>query len=142
MRAGAATRPVDVSPTGSASGYVPQPVTTAPRDWSQNPYVQTLGGFLGGLSLGAVPFAGVGHEVADAAGALSHGSPEARRGMAVGQIMGGLFSLVGGLAGEVGGGIAHRDGHRRRSRRAGDRGVDPRLSSAASETLRRGSGGS
>jgi hypothetical protein len=28
-------RPVDVSPTGSGSGTAPQPVTTAPRDWSQ-----------------------------------------------------------------------------------------------------------
>ncbi|WP_275936164.1 RHS repeat domain-containing protein, partial [Sorangium cellulosum] len=55
---GGAVPPIDVSTTGSASGHVPQPVTTAPIDWSQNPYVQLEGGFIAGLLIGAVPFAG------------------------------------------------------------------------------------
>ncbi|WP_437775752.1 RHS repeat-associated core domain-containing protein [Sorangium sp. So ce1097] len=108
--AGAAAAPVDVSTTGSASGHVPQPVTTAPIDWSQNPYVQVEGGFLAGLLLGAVPFAGVGHGLLDAAGVLAHGTPEARMGLAIGQIVGGLALTIGGLTGEVFGGITSATG--------------------------------
>ncbi|WP_437605689.1 RHS repeat-associated core domain-containing protein [Sorangium sp. So ce834] len=107
---GAAAPPVDVSTTGSASGYVPQPVTTAPIDWSQNPYVQVEGGFVAGLLLGLVPFAGVGHELLDAAGVLAHGTPEARMGLAIGQIVGGLTVTIGGLTGEVFGGITSATG--------------------------------
>jgi hypothetical protein len=65
----------------------------------QNPYVQVEGGFLAGLSLGIVPFAGVGQQLLDAGEVLPHGTPEARRGLAVGQIVGGLITLVGGLTG-------------------------------------------
>lgn len=107
---GAAAPPVDVSTTGSASGYVPQPVTTAPIDWSQNPYVQLEGGFVTGLLLGAVPFAGVGHEVLDAAGVLTHGTPKARMGLAIGQIVGGIALTLGGLTGEVFGGVTSATG--------------------------------
>ncbi|WP_437962692.1 RHS repeat-associated core domain-containing protein (plasmid) [Sorangium sp. So ce119] len=107
---GAAAAPVDVSTTGSASGYVPQPVTTAPTDWSQNPYVQIEGGFVAGLLLGAVPFAGVGHGLLDAAGVLAHGTPEARIGLAIGQIVGGLAVTIGGLTGEIFGGITSATG--------------------------------
>ncbi|XYH93819.1 RHS repeat-associated core domain-containing protein [Sorangium sp. So ce1128] len=107
---GAAAAPVDVSTTGSASGHVPQPVTTAPIDWSQNPYVQIEGGFVAGLLLGAVPFAGVGHGLLDAAGVLDHGTPEARMGLAIGQIVGGLALTIGGLTGEVFGGITSATG--------------------------------
>ncbi|WP_437874700.1 RHS repeat-associated core domain-containing protein [Sorangium sp. So ce513] len=107
---GAAAPPVDVSTTGSSSGHVPQPVTTAPIDWSQNPYVQVEGGFIAGLSLGAVPFAGVGHGLLDAAGVLAHGTPEARMGLAIGQIVGGLALTIGGLTGEVFGGITSATG--------------------------------
>ncbi|WP_437620613.1 RHS repeat-associated core domain-containing protein [Sorangium sp. So ce1151] len=108
--AGAAAPPVDVSTTGSASGYVPQAVTTAPIDWSQNPYVQVEGGFVAGLSLGLVPFAGVGHGLLDAAGVLAHGTPEARMGLAIGQIVGGIALTIGGLSGEVFGGITSATG--------------------------------
>ncbi|WP_437952580.1 RHS repeat-associated core domain-containing protein [Sorangium sp. So ce296] len=107
---GGAMPPIDVSTTGSASGHVPQPVTTAPIDWSQNPYVQLEGGFVAGLSLGAVPFAGVGHGLLDAAGVLAHGTPEARMGLAIGQIVGGLALTIGGLTGEVFGGITSATG--------------------------------
>ncbi|WP_437732665.1 RHS repeat-associated core domain-containing protein [Sorangium sp. So ce1335] len=107
---GGATPPVDVSTTGSASGYVPQPVTTAPIDWSHNPYVQVEGGFIAGLLLGAVPFAGLGHGLLDAAGVLAHGTPEARMGLAIGQIVGGLALTIGGLTGEVFGGITSATG--------------------------------
>src|SRR4051812_47349470 len=102
---GATAQPVDVGTTGSSSGYVPQPETTAPNEWAQNSYAQVEGGFLGGLALGAVPFAGVGHQLLDAGGVLPHGSTEARRGVAVGQIFGGIVTLAGGLTGEVLGGI-------------------------------------
>jgi len=95
-----------VDTTGSSAGYGPQPVTTAPEDWRQNPYVQLEGGFLGGLALGVVPFGGVGQQLLDAGGVLPHGTPEARRGLAVGLVVGGLISLVGGLTGEVVGGVA------------------------------------
>jgi hypothetical protein len=81
-------------------------VTTALEDGGQNPYVQVEGGFLGGLALGVVPFGGAGHQVLDAADVLPHGTPEARRGLAVGLVVGGLISLVGGLTGEVVGGVA------------------------------------
>ncbi|MGK3998679.1 RHS repeat domain-containing protein [Sorangium sp. So ce1024] len=107
---GGAAPPVDVSTTGSASGHVPQPVTTAPLDWSQNPYVQVEGGFIAGLLLGAVPFAGVGHGLLDATGVLPHGTPEARMGLAIGQIVGGLALTLGGLTGEVFGGITSATG--------------------------------
>jgi hypothetical protein len=76
----------------------------------QNPYVQVEGGFLAGLSLGIVPFAGVGQQLLDAGEVLPHGTPEARRGLAVGQIVGGLITLVGGLTGEVAGGLATATG--------------------------------
>ncbi|MGK4000932.1 RHS repeat-associated core domain-containing protein [Sorangium sp. So ce1024] len=107
---GGAVPPIDVSTTGSASGHVPQPVTTAPIDWSQNPYVQVEGGFIAGLLLGAVPFAGVGHGLLDATGVLPHGTPEARMGLAIGQIVGGLALTIGGLTGEVFGGITSATG--------------------------------
>jgi hypothetical protein len=48
--------------------------------------------------------------VLDAAEVLPHGTPEARRGLAVGQIVGGLITLVGGLTGEVAGGLAATTG--------------------------------
>ncbi|WP_437483773.1 hypothetical protein WME75_43450 [Sorangium sp. So ce1014] len=86
--------------TGNASGYVPQPVTTAPIDGSQNPYVQVEAGFVAGLLLGAVPFAGVGHELLDVAGVLAHGTSEARMGLAIGQIVGGIALTIGGLTGK------------------------------------------
>jgi hypothetical protein len=41
---------------------------------------------------------------------LPHGTPEARRGLAVGQIVGGLITLVGGLTGEVADGLATATG--------------------------------
>jgi hypothetical protein len=68
------------------------------------------GGFVAGVSLGLVPFGGVGQQVLDAAEVLPHGTPEARRGLAVGQIVGGIITLVGGLTGEVAGGLATTTG--------------------------------
>ena len=56
---GAAAPPTDVDTTGSSSGYEPQPVTTAPEDWTQHSLVQVEGGFIGGLALGFVPFGSV-----------------------------------------------------------------------------------
>jgi hypothetical protein len=64
----------DVGTTGSSSEGVPQPGPTAPEDWSQNGYVQIEGGFLGGLALGFIPFAGAGQQLLDATGVLPHGT--------------------------------------------------------------------
>ncbi|XXS76933.1 RHS repeat-associated core domain-containing protein [Sorangium sp. So ce131] len=107
---GGARPPNDVGVLGTSAGFVPQPVTTAPVDWSQNPYVQIEGGFLAGLLLGSVPFAVVGHGLLDAAGALDQGTPQARIGLAVGQIMGGIALTIGGLTGELFGGITSATG--------------------------------
>ena len=103
---GAAAPPTDVGTTGNSSGYVPQPVTTAPEDWVKNPYVQIEGGFLAGLALGFVPLGGTGRQFLDDARVLTHGSPQARLGLAVGEIVGGIALLVGGATGEVLGGVA------------------------------------
>ncbi len=73
---GAFVPPVDVSTLGSSSGLVAQPVTTAPTSWTQHPLVQLEGGFLGGLFLGLVPFAGVGQQLLDVTGVLPKGTPE------------------------------------------------------------------
>ena len=102
---GAEVPPVDVGTTGSASGSVPQPVTTAPTDWSANPYVQVEGGFVAGAVLGAVPFAGLGYTFLDEAKVLPPSTAEARRGLAVGQIFIGAALIVGGVTGEVFGGL-------------------------------------
>jgi RHS repeat-associated protein len=98
---GAAAPPTDVDTTGSS--YEPQ---SAPEDWSQNPYVQIEGGFLGGLALGTVPFGGVGHQVLEDGKVLTQGTPAARRGLGVGLLVGGFVTLLGGLGGEVVGGAA------------------------------------
>jgi hypothetical protein len=103
---GAAAPPTDVDTTGSSPEHDPQAATTAPDDWRQNPYVQIEGGFLAGVSLGLVPMGGVGQQLADAGEVLPHGTPEARLGLAVGQIVGGIALTVGGFTGEVLGGAA------------------------------------
>ena len=108
---GAAAPPTDVDTTGSSPERDPEPEDpTPPEGWTQIPYVQVEGGFVAGVSLGLVPFGGVGQQVLDAAEVLPHGTPEARRGLAVGQIVGGMITLVGGLTGEVAGGLAAATG--------------------------------
>jgi hypothetical protein len=100
-----------VDTTGSSKEKDPEPEDpTPPEGWTQIPYVQVEGGFVAGVSLGLVPFGGVGQQVLDAAEVLPHGTPEARRGLAVGQIVGGIITLVGGLTGEVAGGLATTTG--------------------------------
>jgi hypothetical protein len=49
---------------------------------------------------------GVGQQLADAGEVLPHGTPEARLGLALGQIVGGIALTVGGFTGEVLGGAA------------------------------------
>jgi hypothetical protein len=85
-------------------------VTTAQVDWIQSPQVQLLGGFLSGLLLGEVPFGGVGQQLLDAAQVLPHGTPEARLGLALGQMVGGFALATGGLGGGVLGVIASATG--------------------------------
>jgi RHS repeat-associated protein len=103
---GAAAPPSDVDTTGSSPEHDPQASTTAPDDWTQNPYAQIEGGFLAGLSLGLVPLGGVGQQLADAGDVLPHGTPEARFGLSVGMIVGGIAITAGGLTGELFGGAA------------------------------------
>ena len=106
---GTAAAPTDVDTTGSSPEKDPEPEDpTPPEGWTQIPYVQVEGGFVAGVSLGLVPFGGVGQQVLDAAEVLPHGTPEARRGLAVGQIVGGMITLVGGLTGEVAGALRPR----------------------------------
>ncbi len=107
---GAFVPPVDVSTLGSSSGVVTQPVTTAPTSWTQHPLVQLEGGFLGGLFLGLVPFAGVGQQLLDVTGVLPKGTPEARLGLAIGQIVGGAFTAASGAVAAVGGGAVSLTG--------------------------------
>ena len=111
MEVGAGAPLIDLNTTGNSPESTPDDSTTATDDISQNPYVQFEGGFLAGLAEGFVPFAGMGHQLLDAADVLDHGTPEARRGLAVGQILGGIFTLVGGVTGQVLGGavrLCHR----------------------------------
>jgi hypothetical protein len=107
---GAAAPPTDVDTTGSSPEIDTQAATTAPEDWTQNPYVQIEGGFLAGVSLGLVPGAGVGHQLLDAGEVLPHGTPDARFGLAVGMIVGGIATTAGGIAGEFFGGAATMTG--------------------------------
>src|SRR5262249_50206767 len=73
-KVGVAVPATDTDPTGSTPPDVeppepPEPPVPAeppePDDWTQNPYVQTIGGFLGGIGLGIVPFAGTGQQLLD-----------------------------------------------------------------------------
>ena len=115
-KVGVAVPATDTDTTGNEPPVVDPPETEPPDtepepdDWTQNPIVQTVGGFLGGVGLGIVPFAGVGQQVLDETGVLPHGTPEARTGLALGQMLGGTFTMVTGLTGEVVGGAASGTG--------------------------------
>jgi hypothetical protein len=109
IAAGAARPPVDVSTTGTASGSRPEQLS-ASSELSQNRYVQFFGGLLGGVALGIVPYAGFGHAILDVAGVLPHGSPEARWGLGLGQMLGGFVAAIGGAGGTVLGGLASTTG--------------------------------
>jgi hypothetical protein len=102
--------PVDVSTLGSGSGVLPSPAAFVPPDWDKDPFVQGVGGFLGGLCLGAVPFAGVGQQFLDAAEVLPHGTPEARLGLAIGEIVGGALTTATGVVATLGGGAVSLTG--------------------------------
>ena len=106
---GAAAPPTDVDTTGSSPEIDAQAATTA-EDWTQNPYVQIEGGFLAGVSLGLVPMGGVGQQLADAGELLPHGTPEARLGLSVGMIVGGIAITAGGMAGGLLGGATTATG--------------------------------
>jgi hypothetical protein len=94
-----------VDTTGSSSGYEPQPVTTAPEDWTQHSLVQVEGGFIAGLALGRVPFGSV------VAGAIAGpGSRWAEIGRGVGEIVGGGLAFTASVAGMLGGGAASGTG--------------------------------
>jgi hypothetical protein len=114
---GAAHPPNDVGTTGNTSGYVPQPTTgpqnggdPTPTDWRQHPVVQIEGGFLGGLLLGVIPYAGLGQHFLSAAGVLPSGTRAANIGLAIGEVVGGIALLVGGVAGDAAGAVASATG--------------------------------
>ena len=99
---GAAVPPTDVDTTGSSyEPAVQPPMTTAPQDWTQHPLVQLEGGFLAGVALGRVPF---GSSIGNALTGL--GSQRAEIGRAIGEIVGGGLTFLGGVAGMLGGGAA------------------------------------
>ncbi|MCK6591798.1 MAG: hypothetical protein L6Q76_29965, partial [Polyangiaceae bacterium] len=93
--------PTDVDTTGSTAAIVAQVVVSAADAWIQSPHGQLRGGFAAGVALGLVPFAGIGQQLLDAAEVLPPGTPEARRGLAIGQIVGGIFTTLGGVTGGV-----------------------------------------
>jgi hypothetical protein len=100
----------DMDTTGSD---VPQPQTgppETPQSWKEDPFVQIESGFLAGLALGIVPFGGAAHQVLDETKVIWHGTPLMNRGLAVGQIVGGIFTMVGGVTGEVLGGAVSATG--------------------------------
>ena len=70
------------------------------EDLSESPYVQIEGGFLAGLAEGFVPFGGVGHQLLDMGEVIPHGSSQARFGLAFGQVLGGIVTLIGGVTSE------------------------------------------
>jgi RHS repeat-associated protein len=107
---GAYVPPVDVSTLGSGSGVLPSPMAFVPPDWDKDPFVQFIEGGFHGLCLGAIPFAGAGKQFLDAAKVLPKGTPEARLGMALGQIVGGAATTLAGLVGDAGGGALSLSG--------------------------------
>jgi hypothetical protein len=61
----------DVSTTGNGAGDLPQSTIPAEADdWTQAPHVQIAGGYLGGVILGIVPFAGLGEQLLEAGDVL------------------------------------------------------------------------
>jgi RHS repeat-associated protein len=102
--------PVDVNTTGNMAGNAPQPTVSVSPDWKQNQWVQTFGGFFAGVALGIVPFAGAGQQFLDRAHVVEPGTPEARRGLAVGEFVGGTIAIALGVSGEIGGALVSLTG--------------------------------
>jgi RHS repeat-associated protein len=97
----------DVSTTGDLAGEIIQEMQDAEElDQAEESITQFLAGGVLGVAEGMVPFGGLGHAVGDAFGMSDNKAPEARVGVAIGQIVGGLFATIGGLGGEVLGGAA------------------------------------
>ncbi len=96
-------------PTGSGASPTPQELppgpTPRPRPAGEvdengfvpyNAGVQRSGGFVAGVSIGLVPFGSLVANALIAAGVLVEGTPEAREGLANGQLLGGLIGMVWG----------------------------------------------
>jgi Na+/proline symporter len=104
---GAAAPTNDVSTTGDPAGELLQDMMAAEEvERREESLSQFLAGGALGVGEGLVPFGGFGHAVGDAFGMSDNKAPEARVGLAVGQIVGGVIATVGGLGGEVLGGAA------------------------------------
>jgi len=96
---GASVPPVDVGTTGNRPSYEPQPTTTAPSSFLQNPIVQVEGGVLEGVFLGCFPFGAVAEQVLTGTGALPRGTVAFERGLALGQMAAGLAEMAAGAGG-------------------------------------------
>jgi len=102
--------PVDVGTTGNTPSYEPQPTTTAPTSFSQNPIVQIEGGVLEGLFLGILPFGAVAEQVLTGTGALPRGTVAFERGLALGQMAAGLAEMAAGAGVGAFGGLLSTTG--------------------------------
>ena len=104
LRAGATT---DVGTMGDPADELLRAIED---DENRERREESLGQFLAagvfGVVEGLVPFAAFGHGLADTLGMNDGRAPEARVGVAVGQIVGGVIATVGGLGGELLGGAA------------------------------------
>jgi hypothetical protein len=76
-----------------------------PESWEESAAVQGIGGFVGGLAVGYVPYLGVGVLGLTAGGVIAPGTKSAQIGRALGEIVGGWAALVTGGVGGVGGGV-------------------------------------
>jgi RHS repeat-associated protein len=81
--------------------FEPPPDEPARSGWADG-----VSGFLDGLALGAVPFAGVGAEIGMSAGLFEKGNRNTRIGRSVGEMIGGFASALGGVGLGAGGGLA------------------------------------
>jgi RHS repeat-associated protein len=103
---GACVPPTDVDTTGSSAG--PDVQGSPPdKNWHENKYLQTEGGFIGGLGLGIVPYGAIGRQALEDARVMAPGTRDFSVGRSVGEMTGGLLCLMGGLGGEfVGTGLS------------------------------------
>jgi RHS repeat-associated protein len=101
--------PVD----GSSETLLPEHADEAggsPTSWKDHPLAQAEGGFLAGLALGGVPFAGLAQQGLTKGKVLDEGTPESRLGLGLGQMVGGVFSAAAGIGGEAVGAGASASG--------------------------------
>ena len=99
---GGTAPPTDVDTTGKKEpkeepAADPPPVLAAPTPWHQSGFIQRTGGFLAGAALGHIPFGGAARDYFEEQGYISHGTDDARTGLGVGEIAGGISLSFNGL---------------------------------------------